>query len=78
MAYTYAVVAIAAFICAFIIHKYTGRRVHLSNGAREKVIEEDASKMYEEIEPLTQLDWQSTPPMKLRLFKPKYHLTMGK
>lgn len=79
MAYTYTVVAIAALICAFIIQKYTRQSDPGHEGTREKDIEQDdALKAYQDIEPLTEFDWQSTPPMKLRPFKPKYHLTMGR
>jgi hypothetical protein len=30
------------------------------------------------IEPLPSFNWRTTPPLKFRNFKPKYHLTMGK
>ena len=40
-------------------------------------VERDARAAYEDIEPLHDFDWSSTPPLKLRPFKPKYHLTMG-
>jgi hypothetical protein len=30
-----------------------------------------------EITPLTDFDWNTTEPTKIRPFKPKYHLTMG-
>lgn len=32
---------------------------------------------YLAIEPLHDFDWKSTEPLKIRPFKPKYHLTMG-
>lgn len=38
---------------------------------------EDALAAYQNIEPLSDFDWASTPPIKIRPFKPKYHLTMG-
>jgi hypothetical protein len=31
-----------------------------------------------EIIPLPDFDWRTTEPLKIRPFKPKYHLTMGK
>ena len=40
--------------------------------------QEDPLKAYQDLEPLRDFDWESTPPMKLRPFKPKYHLTMGR
>jgi hypothetical protein len=33
---------------------------------------------YSDIDPLSNFDWQATEVLKLRPFKPKYHLTMGK
>lgn len=36
-----------------------------------------ASDPYQDIEPLSNFDWQATPPIKIRPFKPKYHLTMA-
>lgn len=33
---------------------------------------------YHSLEPLQDFDWSSTEPIKIRPFKPKYHLTMGK
>ena len=32
---------------------------------------------YEDIEPLKNFDWSTTTPMRIRPFKPKYHITMG-
>lgn len=32
---------------------------------------------YEDIEPLNGFDWSTETPIKIRPFKPKYHLTMG-
>jgi len=32
---------------------------------------------YQDIEPLRDLDWTTKPPIKIRPFKPKYHLTMA-
>jgi hypothetical protein len=37
----------------------------------------DASIEPYHIEPLPNFNWRSTPPLKFRNFKPKYHLTMG-
>ena len=34
--------------------------------------------LYNNITPLPDFDWETTEPLKLRPFKPKYHLTMGK
>jgi hypothetical protein len=43
--------------------------------ANEKV---QATDPYEDIEPLTNFDWSTTTPFRIRPFKPKYHITMGK
>ena len=32
---------------------------------------------YDAIEALPAFDWASTPPIRIRPFKPKYHMTMG-
>ena len=32
---------------------------------------------YQDIEPLSDFDWSTTPPARIRPFKPKFHLTMG-
>lgn len=32
---------------------------------------------YQDIQPLYDFDWSTTPPIRIRPFKPKYHLTMG-
>lgn len=42
--------------------------------AKEKQNEGDP---YYTIEPLSEFDWESTDPIKIRPFKPEYHLTMG-
>ncbi|KAK4038061.1 putative FAD binding protein [Parachaetomium inaequale] len=37
----------------------------------------EASEWKPKIEPLNDFDWRATPPMKLRPFKPTYHITMA-
>jgi hypothetical protein len=37
----------------------------------------EASTWEPKIEPLDDFDWKATPPMKLRPFRPTYHITMG-
>jgi hypothetical protein len=45
--------------------------------AKSGVEQGDPLAAYYAIDPLPDFDWTSTPPIKLRPFKPKYHLTMG-
>lgn len=53
----------------------------MQNIPEKAVVKENAneysSASYEEIEPLSNLNWQTTPPLKIWPFKPRYHLTMG-
>jgi hypothetical protein len=37
----------------------------------------NASEWKPKIDPLDDFDWKATPPMKLRPFRPTYHITMG-
>lgn len=39
--------------------------------------DENISRIYHKIEPLTDFDWTTTEPIQLRPFKPTYHLTMA-
>lgn len=45
--------------------------------AKRCVEQGDALAAYYTIDPLPGFDWRSTPPIKIRPFKPNYHLTMG-
>jgi hypothetical protein len=45
--------------------------------AKSSVKQDDPLAAYHAIDPLPDFDWESTPPIKIRPFKPKYHLTMG-
>jgi hypothetical protein len=45
--------------------------------AKSGVEQGDPLAAYHAIDPLPNFDWKSTPPIKLRPFKPNYHLTMG-
>jgi hypothetical protein len=45
--------------------------------AKSGIEQGDPLAAYHAIDPLPDFDWKSTPPIKLRPFKPKYHLTMG-
>ena len=47
------------------------------DNAKSSVEQGDPHAAYHAIDPLPDFDWKSTPPIKLRPFKPKYHLTMG-
>lgn len=45
---------------------------------RPKSAEQPEKDPYEAIEPLPKFDWASTEPIRIRPFKPKYHMTMGR
>jgi hypothetical protein len=63
----------------YLQHRHTSNKSEsLSHDAKNATEQEDPLSAYEAIEPLRNFDWKSTPPLKLRPFKPKYHLTMGK
>ena len=82
MSYYYAVLASAVVL--WLVYRYvTYRRgpnaaVLQSNEKKDAREQDDPMRAYHDIEPLHDLDWKATPPLKLRPFKPKYHLTMGK
>jgi len=82
MSYFYALLALAVIL--WLVYTYMNRyrstvdTISTSNGKQNAPEQNDPLKAYQAIEPLRDFDWQSTPPMKLRPFKPKYHLTMGK
>jgi len=82
MSYYYASLASAAIL--WLVYRYlicnrsSEDAASLSNDKKQAPEQEDALKAYQNIEPLQDFDLEFTPPMKLRPFKPKYHLTMGK
>jgi hypothetical protein len=82
MSYYYALLASAAVL--WLVHRYVAYRrgidtsIPPSNEKKNASEQDDPLRAYRDIEPLHDFDWESTPPMKLRPFKPKYHLTMGK
>lgn len=82
MSYYYA--SLASAVILWLVYRYvtirrsTNAAVSQSNEKRDAAEQEDPLRAYQDIEPLHDFDWESTPPMKLRPFKPKYHLTMGK
>lgn len=82
MSYYYALLASAAVL--WLIHRYVAYRrgidtsIPPSNEKKNASEQDDPLRAYRDIEPLHDFDWESTPPVKLRPFKPKYHLTMGK
>lgn len=81
MSYYYAVLASAVVLWLVYryvtIHRSTNAAVSQSSETKNASKQEDPLRAYRNIEPLHDFDWESTPPMKLRPFKPKYHLTMG-
>lgn len=82
MSYYYALLASA--VVFWLVYRYvtiqrsTNAAVSQSNETKNASRQEDPLEAYRDIEPLHGFDWESTPPIKLRPFKPKYHLTMGK
>jgi hypothetical protein len=82
MSFYYALLASA--IVLWLVYRYVTYTRVRENGFSQPNEKGSASKQenplraYQDIEPLHDFDWESTPPMKLRPFKPKYHLTMGK
>lgn len=81
MSYYYALLASAALFC--LVYRYvtyhcgTNTAIPQSDEKKKALEQQDPLRAYQDIEPLNDFDWESTPPMKLRPFKPKYHLTMG-
>lgn len=82
MSYPYVFLALAAvlwLVYRYIQHYRPGNHAKTeSDEKRDSPEQEDPLGAYQVIEALQDFDWASTPPMKLRPFKPKYHLTMGK
>ena len=71
-ALTTAVIALAVFLL------WQGRR-RTDSVLEDKALTNERTKSnpYEDIEPLHNFDWSTTEPIKMRPFKPKYHLTMA-
>jgi hypothetical protein len=47
------------------------------SGGEQTLAESKDPDPYYNLEPLENFDWSTTEPIKIRPFKPKYHLTMG-
>lgn len=83
MFYLYSLLALVAVLWLLFRYVQQNRmrdRVHTPVDSKTSTtINEngDALAAYQNIEPLSDFDWASTPPIKIRPFKPKYHLTMG-
>lgn len=81
MSYLYALLASATalwLVYRYILHHRVAKYAELrSKNEKDAAEQEDPFAAYQAIEPLQDFDWESTPPIKLRPFKPKYHLTMG-
>lgn len=70
--------AILWLVYRYAIHyRGTNTAILQPNEKKNASEQEDTLRAYQDIEPLHDFDWEATPPMKLRPFKPKYHLTMG-
>ena len=82
MSFYYALLASA--VVFWLVYRYVtyhrgiNTAISQSNGEKKASEQENPLRVYQDIEPLHDFDWESTPPLKLRPFKPKYHLTMGK
>jgi hypothetical protein len=82
MSFYYAL--LTSTVVLWLVYRYVTYRRNANtaipqpDGKKNVSEQEDPLKAYQDIEPLHDFDWESTPPMKLRPFKPKYHLTMGK
>jgi hypothetical protein len=82
MSYLY--VSLVSATVLWLVYRYlqhgraTNKAGSLSNDDKNAAEQEDPLAAYDAIEPLNDFDWKTTPPLKLRPFKPKYHLTMGK
>jgi hypothetical protein len=82
MSYYYALLASAAAL--WLVYRCVTYRRSTNtanpqlNGEKKAPEQDDPLNAYQDIEPLHDFGWESTPPIKLRPFKPKYHLTMGK
>ncbi len=85
MAFLLALVVIAVMVVAAIACRRRETAPSSSRGdskvppvKNEKINESNKiSKCRPDIEALPDFDWQATPPMKLRPFKPTYNITMG-
>lgn len=70
LTYCFVFLAIAGMVFAF---------VQKANSTKQQCNYKDETKdsCYPPIEPLPHFDWKSEEPVKIRPFRPKYHLTMG-
>jgi hypothetical protein len=81
MSYLY--VSLVSAIVLWLVYRYLQHRRTAneaeasSNDGKNAAEQADSLAAYDAIEPLKDFDWKTTPPLKLRPFKPKYHLTMG-
>jgi hypothetical protein len=66
-------------VLILVIVQLRSRRARYSAQQPTEYLHEKRARedVYDAIEPLPDFDWQNTPPLKIRPFKPKYHLTMG-
>lgn len=68
--------AVIIVLVIYKIYLLRGRRHDRSSSSfRQCVVEKDP---YRDIEPLPDFDWAETPPIQNAIFKPRYHLTMGR
>jgi hypothetical protein len=81
MSYLYVLLVSATVL--WLVYRYLQHRraadkaEALSDDGKNAAEQEDPLAAYDAIEPLKDFDWKTTPPLRLRPFKPKYHLTMG-
>lgn len=79
MSYVYISLALLATVYLVLRYWQHTKPVNKIDARFEEkhTVEKDPLAAYRDIEPLHDFHWESTPPVKLRPFKPKYHLTMG-
>jgi len=70
------------FLLAYVYIRLRRTKSHavasaIFENTKSIVEQEDPLEAYYAINPLSDFEWESTPPIKLRPFKPNYHLTMG-
>lgn len=67
----------AAAIVFLLWRSYRAWRIYNAPDEAEDADVKSSIDPYDSIEPLEDFDWSTTEPIRIRPFKPKYHLTMG-
>jgi hypothetical protein len=69
------IILLAAFVFMAIRQVRSKQQTAAKAGYEKRYIK---APEFPEVKELPEFDWQTTEPLKLRPFKPRYHLTMGK